>query len=90
LIGAFFPKNFSKEGLGNQIRAAIYCGSFIGMSQPLTEHHYAFIAFAALLSGLVYCCSGQILNGFGGKLGTLAFVGVALAIFLIYLSKVLW
>jgi len=88
--GAFFPKNIPRIHKGKQIRMAIYCGTFIGMSLPLTENHYAFICFASILSGIVYCCSLQILNGFGGKLGTLAFVGVALATFSLYIFTGIW
>lgn len=89
LAGAYVPADFPEKGVGLQIRTGIYCGSFIGMSQVLTDYHYAFISFASVLSGIVFMCSGQILNGFGGKLGTLAFVGVSLAIFFLFITQLL-
>ncbi|MDQ7917761.1 hypothetical protein RBU60_09255 [Mesonia sp. MT50] len=85
VIGALVPKNFPSPHKGQSIRTAIYCGSFIGMGQAFLEHHYLFIAFAGLVSGIYFCISTNRLKGFGGKLGTLAFVGVAISYFLTYL-----
>ncbi|WP_121665758.1 hypothetical protein [Mesonia aquimarina] len=90
VMGSFIPKNWPKKNEGNQFQTAIYCGSFIGMCQPLTENHYVFIGFASILSGIMFCISLQNLNGFGGKLGTLAFVGVALAVFLTFIFTGVW
>ncbi|MFC0521878.1 hypothetical protein ACFFGL_14370 [Mesonia maritima] len=85
LLGSFIPKNFFGKNEGKQLRTAIYCGTFIGMCQPLAENHYLLICFASFLGGIVYCLSLQNLNGFGGKLGTIAFTGVCLAIFSLYI-----
>ncbi|MDT0295669.1 hypothetical protein ACFQ3R_06880 [Mesonia ostreae] len=85
VLGGFVPKNFPFPHKGQSIRMAIYCGSFIGMGQAFLEHHYLFIAFAGLVSGIYFCISTNQLKGFGGKLGTLAFVGVAVSYFLTYI-----
>ena len=85
VLGSFFPENFPTKHKGISIRTAIYCGSFIGMGSILVNNHYLFIAFAGLISGIYFCITSNWLNGFGGKLGTLAFVGVAVAYFLTYI-----
>lgn len=85
VLGSFFPENFPTKKKGTSIRTAIYCGSFIGMGSILVNNHYLFIAFAGLISGIYFCITSNWLNGFGGKLGTLAFVGVAVAYFLTYI-----
>lgn len=52
--------------------APAFCGSFAGMSSlellPLYE-----MLIAALIAGIIYVLAKNILNGFGGKFGTIAF-----------------
>ncbi len=62
-----------------QHAAAIYCGSFVGMcsSSYLTSFHELMIA--ALIAGMLFSISEDVLSGMGGKLGTIAFVGALLA-----------
>ena len=83
LIGAFIPK----RKLLKEAPAALYCGTFIGMTSSLVSSGYLFIAFASVLGGLLYIICKPVLHGFGGKLGTIAFGSVAIATLLIYLAK---
>lgn len=83
LLGACIPKH----KLLNEAPAALYCGTFIGMTSVLVADGYLFIAFAGALGGLVYILAKPYLNGFGGKLGTIAFGGVAFATLFLYLSN---
>lgn len=57
---------------------AIYCGSFVGMVSPalLNNHHEVLVA--GLVGGVVYILAEGTLQGFGGKLGTIAFTGTVL------------
>jgi len=51
----------------------IYCGSFAGMvSSQLFG--YSEVLVLALVCGLVYLLTKNVFNGFGGKLGSIAFV----------------
>lgn len=86
LLGAFIPKH----KLFKEAPAALYCGTFIGMTSTLVANGYLFIAFAGALGGLVYIIAKPFLNGFGGKLGTIAFGGVAFATLFIYLTNLVY
>lgn len=57
---------------------ALYCGSFLGMSQlPLSWPYLSMLA-AASFTALLYGFSAPYFKGVGGKLGSLAFLGVLL------------
>ena len=86
LLGAFIPKH----KLLKEAPAALYCGTFIGMTSTLVANGYLFIVFAGALGGLVYIIAKPFLNGFGGKLGTIAFGGVAFATLFIYLTNLVY
>ena len=68
-----------------RIPATVYCGAFIGMSQQSVATNYSFVLFACLVTGILFIGAKNLLNGFGGKLGTLAFGGVAITSLLIYI-----
>ncbi|NHN48661.1 hypothetical protein G9464_13805 [Halostella sp. JP-L12] len=56
-----------------------YCGAFVGMaSESLVG--YGGLALAAVVAGVAYVVSGDAFGGFGGKLGTVAFVGCTAAV----------
>lgn len=61
--------------------AAIYCGSFIGMSQLVYPHYLYLVCFCSLIAAVILYYSKNRAVGFGGKLGTIAF----LSVFLFYL-----
>ncbi|MCD4672633.1 MAG: hypothetical protein K8R77_08220 [Anaerolineaceae bacterium] len=66
LLGALaFPKH----------SVPLYCGSFVGMSSAVLLASPAELYLAGSIAGLVYLIAEDALNGFGGKLGTIAFSG---------------
>lgn len=52
----------------------ISCGAFAGMASPALLN-YGQMAIAAAVAGVVYVLALSAFNGFGGKLGTIAFTG---------------
>ena len=56
-------------------QVALFCGSFLGMSSPEIFDLLPFVLASALAS-LIYVIAKDVFNGFGGKLGTIAFSGV--------------
>jgi hypothetical protein len=56
---------------------AIYCGSFAGMVSPQIFNHYEVIVLA-LVCAIIYLLVKTILDGFGGRLGTIAFVSTTI------------
>jgi hypothetical protein len=55
--------------------APAYCGSFVGMVAPGVLAGLAPVTAAGTVAGLVYVLADGVFDGFGGKLGTTAFVG---------------
>lgn len=55
--------------------APAYCGSFVGMASTAVFPALAPVAAASLVAALVYVLSKRVFQGFGGKLGTTAFLG---------------
>ena len=55
--------------------AAIYCGSFVGMSSTAILPGAFALLISSLIAGGVFVMSEHTLNGIGGKLGTIAFIG---------------
>ena len=73
LIGSFFP--FPKEKRGD-FSAAIYSGSFAGMSSEFVFSHVGIIFAVSLFGGIIFTLLINRLKGIGGKLGTVAFLSV--------------
>jgi len=84
-IASIPPYLHKKSKIFSRIPATVYCGAFVGMSQKTLASNYSFILFACLLTGILFIGSKNLFNGYGGKLGTLAFGGVAFTSLLIYL-----
>ncbi len=61
-----------------QYAAAVYAGSFVGMTSDLLLLTHAEVLLASLVSGLVYTLTRPIFSGVGGKLGTIALIGTTL------------
>ncbi len=57
--------------------AAVYCGAFVGMASPALFTGLPAVTGAGLVAGTVFVAAEQVFDGFGGKLGTTAFVGCA-------------
>ncbi|RLM97530.1 hypothetical protein [Haloarcula sp. Atlit-7R] len=55
--------------------APVYCGSFVGMVAPSVFVGRLAVAAAGLMAGVIFVAAKRVFDGFGGKLGTTAFVG---------------
>jgi len=84
-IASFIPNLFKKSSAIKKIPAPIYCGTFVGMCAQQIAGGYSFILFASLLAGALFIGAKNLFNGYGGKLGTIAFGGVALCSLIAYL-----
>lgn len=60
-----------------QVSMAIYCGAFIGMSNVTIDPVFSLLASG--ITAVLFSFSKPLLHGVGGKLGTLAFIGVVFA-----------
>lgn len=58
---------------------ALFCGSFVGMSSSAVFAYFPWILLAGAIAALLFVLSSNVLNGFGGKLGTMAFFGAVTA-----------
>jgi len=68
--------------IGGKKAAPIYCGAFVGMACQEVSGSLFPIFFAGLLAGVLFVLNKSFFNGFGGKLGTIAFTGCLLIVFL--------
>ncbi len=57
--------------------AVVFAGSFVGMTNPQLAS-WPLISMAGAFSGLLYHISLHLFAGFGGRLGTLAFISTLL------------
>jgi len=73
LIVAIFSKEYSVPA---------YCGAFVGMVSQEVSRGYFFLLVASVIASVIYILSFCVFNGFGGKLGTIAFTGCLLASFM--------
>jgi len=64
----------------NSLALAFYCGSYVGMSSINVLENIFIVALAAFFTGLIFILTKGIFKGYGGKLGTMAFIGVVILI----------
>ncbi|WP_226023191.1 hypothetical protein [Halomicrobium salinisoli] len=64
------------------IAVPVYCGSFAGMASPSLFPSAAHVGVAGTVAGIAFVASDGVFDGFGGKLGTLAFAGVGATLLL--------
>ena len=62
-----------------RLAVPIFCGSFVGMCSPAVFASFLWVALAGALAGVVFVAAGDTFDGFGGKLGTIAFSGALAA-----------
>ncbi len=55
-----------------KVQVPVYCGAFLGMSSMVLLPLQAF-AVASILVAIVFLLTKDVFNGYGGKLGTIAF-----------------
>ena len=72
LVGLLGALIFPKQAV------PIYCGSFVGMVSPALLDSHSRVLLAGVIAGVVFVLAAGTLNGFGGKLGTIAFTGTVL------------
>ena len=75
LLGSFVP---ATQAFGLHPRAAIYAGSFAGMCSAELIGDYWQLTLLALIGTSLYALTMNLFAGFGGRLGGVAFVSVAL------------
>ncbi|WP_405604429.1 hypothetical protein [Polaribacter sp. Asnod1-A03] len=85
LVVSFIPNFFKDNNFIKGMPTAVYCGTFVGMTNVSIAPDYIFIALASAITGFMLVGTKGTFHGFGGKLGTLAFGGVAIAFFITYL-----
>lgn len=78
VVVAFAAKN---SDILKDMPAPVYCGAFVGMVAPFVLPSIILVALAGIIAGFVFALSHEVYTGIGGKLGTIAFIGVALAVF---------
>ncbi|WP_272956998.1 hypothetical protein [Zunongwangia profunda] len=84
-LASYLPAIFKKAAWIKRVPVPAYCGAFVGMTAPAVSSGYTFIIFSAFLTGALFITAKNVFNGFGGKLGTIAFGGVALSSLIVYL-----
>lgn len=85
LLSSFLPYLNRSSALLKALPAAIYCGAFAGMTAPFIANGYIFIGIAGIFSGMILVLSKNSFNGYGGKLGTIAFGGVSLMTLILFI-----
>ncbi len=76
LVGLFAAAFVGKKAV------PIYCGAFVGMACQEVSGSFYSIVLAGLLTGGLFLINKSYFQGFGGKLGTIAFTGCLAVIFL--------
>jgi hypothetical protein len=56
------------------VGAVIYSGAFAGMCSPEHLSSLEYILFISMMGTILFVVGRTYLNGFGGKLGTIAFI----------------
>lgn len=87
LCASFIPSVAPKRTLLKGAPASVYCGAFIGMSDLRIAQGFEFVLVASFFTAVLLIVSKSVLLGVGGKLGTLAFGGVALTYLLFLLIQ---
>ena len=52
----------------------VYCGAFVGMTSKALLFTSTEVAIASVIAGIVFVICSYVFSGFGGKLGTIAFI----------------
>ncbi|MDO6438936.1 hypothetical protein Q4534_16055 [Cyclobacterium sp. 1_MG-2023] len=82
-LASFLPLFNKKSEYLSKVPTAIYCGAFIGMSSLKITPSIGYVMAAGMIGSGTMLLSKNLFLGIGGKLGTVAFVGVVI-VYLIY------
>ena len=85
LIVSYLPSLNNKSEFLKNIPSAVYCGTFVGMSSLSSSPDYLFITVASIFTGFLLIGTKNAFYGYGGKLGSLAFGGVAITFFIFFI-----
>lgn len=61
----------------------IYCGAFVGMTNPSIQLPFYLVGTIGFIAGCLYYLGKNFYGGIGGKLGTIAFTSVIVSILII-------
>ncbi|MDO6472099.1 hypothetical protein [Maribacter sp. 1_MG-2023] len=84
-LGSLVPIFNKQSSYLKKLPGAIYCGVFVGMSSNTITPTIGFVLSAGIIAGLFFLLSKNLFIGIGGKLGTMAFLGV----FIVYLINLM-
>lgn len=85
VLASFIPSIKKQSQYLAQVPVALYCGAFVGMSSDMVATSFGFVFTAGIVTAIFLIISKSLLTGVGGKLGTMAFGGVALTSFIYFL-----
>lgn len=77
LIAVFLEKRSEKIS-----SLPIYCGAFVGMTNPDNNYSIYLILMIGLIAGILFYLSKNFYSGVGGKLGTIALSSVIVGVLL--------
>lgn len=60
----------------------VYCGAFVGMTNPENQYSFYLISMIGLIAGILFYLSKNFYKGVGGKLGTIALASVIAGVLL--------
>jgi hypothetical protein len=69
----------------SDLPAVIFAGSFVGMTGD-SVGSYTAVSLGGIVAGLIYSISLSIFSGFGGRLGTIAFISTVSSFYLLKLA----
>mgnify|MGYP003691631273 CR=1 FL=1 len=78
-LASFIPSLNSQSQYLKQLPPVIYCGVFVGMSSSSVTPSLILVVSAGVFAGVFLLLSKSLFVGIGGRLGTLAFLGVVVA-----------
>ncbi|WP_218157963.1 hypothetical protein [Pustulibacterium marinum] len=85
VVASLVPLLSNRSLYLKQLPVALYCGAFVGMSSDMVATSLGFVLVAGLVTAVFLVLSKSLLTGVGGKLGTMAFGGVAITSFIYFL-----
>lgn len=86
-IGSFIPNLHKNSNYLSQLPVPIYCGAFIGMSSIEVTPSLSFVVTAGIITCGILILSKNIFWGIGGKLGTIAFIGVTISSLIFWITQ---
>ena len=73
--------------LGNEeLTLVVFAGSFVGMTS-VSLGTFPMVFFAGLICGVLYILMLPFFDGYGGKLGAIAFVSLTIVLSFIWIGK---